>query len=100
MIFMEMWIQAVVMLPTQAYQVSTWVIHSIWDRALDGILLDFLYGHFPRVCFGNEGRACYLPHASFLLFFDPENGGDVFLRNVAWLSTDYMFLYPSENPCI
>jgi hypothetical protein len=34
--------------------------------------------------------------AGFLLalFFDPEDGGDVFLRNVWWLSTDYAALYP------
>jgi hypothetical protein len=28
------------------------------------------------------------------LFSDPENGGDMFLRNVGWLSTDYTALYP------
>jgi hypothetical protein len=28
------------------------------------------------------------------LFFDPEYGGDFFLRNVGWLSTDYTALYP------
>jgi hypothetical protein len=30
------------------------------------------------------GSACYLLHAGFLLgfFFDPEEGGDMFLRNV------------------
>jgi hypothetical protein len=28
------------------------------------------------------------------LFFDPENGGDMFLRNVDWHSTDYTALYP------
>jgi hypothetical protein len=35
-------------------------------------------------------------HAGFLLvlFFDPEDGGDVFLRNVGRLSTDYASLYP------
>jgi hypothetical protein len=27
-------------------------------------------------------------------FFDPEDGGDVFLRNVSWHSTDYTALYP------
>jgi hypothetical protein len=26
------------------------------------------------------------------LLFDPEDGGDVFLRNVTWLSTDYTAL--------
>jgi hypothetical protein len=26
--------------------------------------------------------------------FDPEDGGDMFLRNVGWHSTDYTALYP------
>jgi hypothetical protein len=35
-------------------------------------------------------------HAGFFLglFFDPEDGGDIFLRNVGWLSTGYTALYP------
>jgi hypothetical protein len=35
-------------------------------------------------------------HAGFFLglFFDPEDGGDMFLRNVGLLSTDYTALYP------
>jgi hypothetical protein len=28
------------------------------------------------------------------LFFDPEYGGDMFLRNVGWIPTDYTVLYP------
>jgi hypothetical protein len=28
------------------------------------------------------------------LFFDSENGGDMFLRNIGWLSAGYMALYP------
>jgi hypothetical protein len=28
------------------------------------------------------------------LFFDPEDGGEMFLRNVGRLSTDYTALYP------
>jgi hypothetical protein len=37
----------------------------------------------------------YLLHAGFLLefFFDPEDGGDMFLQNVGWLSIDTT-LYP------
>jgi hypothetical protein len=29
-------------------------------------------------------------------FFDPENGGDMFLRNVGRLSTDYTASYPKK----
>jgi hypothetical protein len=40
--------------------------------------------------------ACYLLHAGFLLrlFFDPEDGGKMFLQNVYQLSTHYMMFYP------
>jgi hypothetical protein len=31
------------------------------------------------------------------LFFGPENGGDMFLRNVGWLLTDYTTLYPRRQ---
>jgi hypothetical protein len=30
------------------------------------------------------------------LHFDSNNGGDIFLRNVGFLSVDYMVLYPSR----
>jgi hypothetical protein len=30
------------------------------------------------------------------LFFNLEDGGDIFLRNLVLLSTDYMVLYPSR----
>jgi hypothetical protein len=38
-------------------------------------------------------------HAGFLfgLFFDPEDWDDMFLRNVGWLSTDYMAVYPRRS---
>jgi hypothetical protein len=38
-------------------------------------------------------------YASFLLpiLFDPEEGGDMFLRNVGWLATDYLALYPRRH---
>jgi hypothetical protein len=31
------------------------------------------------------------------LFFDPEDGSDMFIRNVGWLSTDYTALYPRRQ---
>jgi hypothetical protein len=37
---------------------------------------------------------CFHPGFLPFLFFDAENGGGMFLRNVGWLSTDYKALYP------
>jgi hypothetical protein len=42
---------------------------------------------------------CYMNSVDYVLclpglFFDPEDGGGVFLRNVGWLSVDYTALYP------
>jgi hypothetical protein len=35
----------------------------------------------------------------FGLLFDPEDGGELFLRNVVWFSMDYTALYPIiQNP--
>jgi hypothetical protein len=47
---------------------------------------------FGRVC----RSACCLLHAAFLygLVFHPEDGGDVFLRNVGGHLPDYTALYP------
>jgi hypothetical protein len=43
--------------------------------------------------------AYYLFHSTFLLalFFNPEDGDDMFLQNVGWLSTAYMVLYPRRQ---
>jgi hypothetical protein len=39
--------------------------------------------------------ACYLLHSGLLfgLFFDPEDGGEMFLRNACWLLTGHTELY-------
>jgi hypothetical protein len=41
---------------------------------------------------------CYLLHACFLLglIFDPEDGGDMFLRNADWLPVTYTALCASS----
>jgi hypothetical protein len=31
------------------------------------------------------------------LFFDPKDGGSMFLQNVGWLSADYMSLHPRKQ---
>jgi hypothetical protein len=43
-----------------------------------------------------KSPACYMLRVGFLLglFFDPEDGGDMFLWNVGLLSTDYKALHP------
>jgi hypothetical protein len=59
--------------------------------------LVYLYpSFFTFGCRLKEGSAYYLLHAGFLrgLFFDPDDGGDMFLRNVCSFSTDFTALYP------
>jgi hypothetical protein len=45
------------------------------------------------------GSKQLLLHMGFLLglFFDPQDGGYIFLRNVGELSTDYTALYPRRQ---
>jgi hypothetical protein len=45
-----------------------------------------------------QRAACCLLHAGFLLglLFNPEDGGDILLRNFGWLSKDYTALYPKS----
>jgi hypothetical protein len=46
--------------------------------------------------YSKKSSACHLLHAGLLLglFFDPEDGGDMFLGNVDLLSAVYTALYP------
>jgi hypothetical protein len=49
-------------------------------------------------CFGGTYRL-HLQGFLLGLFFDPEDEGDMFLRNVGWLSTDYTALYLHNHRC-
>jgi hypothetical protein len=46
---------------------------------------------------GRQKRNCF--HSSFLrgVFFDPEYGGDIFLRNMGLLLTEFTALYPRRQ---
>jgi hypothetical protein len=44
----------------------------------------------PRI---SRARKHVESSACFLLGFDTECGGDMFLRNISWLSSDYTALY-------
>jgi hypothetical protein len=62
---------------------------SAWMIIIRSIFWDIKQAELP----------CYLLHADFFLgpFFDPEDGGDVFLCNIGRLSTDYTSLYPRSK---
>jgi hypothetical protein len=49
-----------------------------------------------RLCFPHSLQANIMLHPGYLLglFFDPEDGGDMFLLNVCWLLVDYAALCP------
>jgi hypothetical protein len=55
----------------------------------------YLLGHNTT-----QSGACRLLHAGFWLglLFEIEDGGDMFLRNVGYLSSDYMMLHPIMQP--
>jgi hypothetical protein len=65
-------------------------------------MTDWLASSFPLylllVCPPAACSACCLLHAGFSLglLFDPEDGGDMFVRNVDWHSLNYTALYPTR----
>jgi hypothetical protein len=40
---------------------------------------------------------CFMLISCLPYFFDPEDGGDMFLRNIGWLITDYAAIYPQDG---
>jgi hypothetical protein len=46
-----------------------------------------------------QSTVCSLFYSGFFLglFFHTQDGGDIFLRNIDWLSTDYTALYPKRH---
>jgi hypothetical protein len=67
-----------------------------WDITLCSMLkVSLRFGGTYRLHQVAQRSACKI-HAVFLrdLFIDHEDGGDMFLRNVCRLSTDYTALYP------
>jgi hypothetical protein len=78
---------------------------GIWRRVLRWVSTDVSEEHIAsifrveEICSGNQ-RAISLPPACSLVcwtyFFDPEDGGDMFLRNVVWNSTEYTASYPTR----
>jgi hypothetical protein len=69
----------------------------IWGSHSGGFEEFYLLGYNAVKSVESQLLACV--HVGFLLslFFDPENGGDIFLRNVGWLSTDFTALYPRRQ---
>jgi hypothetical protein len=53
-------------------------------------------GMWRRVVRWKQSSAWWLLQAGFLLglFLDPKDGGEIFLRNICWISTDYTEWYP------
>jgi hypothetical protein len=68
----------------------------LWDTTSCSLLKD-------NRRFGGTCRfslpTCYLPHADFLLglIFDPEDEGNIFLRSVCWVPSDYGVVSSSVN---
>jgi hypothetical protein len=60
---------------------------------------DHVASHLQSQRISQASRHCCLLHADFLrgVFLKPKDGGDMFFRNVSWLSTDYTVLYPRRQ---
>jgi hypothetical protein len=50
-------------------------------------------------CRDHSACCLFRPHFLPCVFFDPENGGYMFLQNFGSLSTDYTVLYPRKQNC-
>jgi hypothetical protein len=71
---------------------SSGISHHVVQWKLTNVSEEYV----PSI-FRNQHEAdCFLLHAGFLLglLLDHYDGGDMLLRNVGWLSTRYMAIYP------
>jgi hypothetical protein len=61
-------------------------------------LKNLLFWHITQC---KQSFACSLLHVDFLhgLPFNPEQGSDMFLCNVGWLSADYTALFLHNHRC-
>jgi hypothetical protein len=62
---------------------------------------DLSYGIYRRVFRWKSTvmKATYFQAGIFLGFFDPDDGGNMFLRNDNWLSANYTVLYHGRQYC-
>jgi hypothetical protein len=65
--------------------------HTCWYHRNNNIFINL----FTVLLIALQISTRYLFHAGFplVLFLDPEEGGEMFLRNVGWLSMHYTTLY-------
>jgi hypothetical protein len=64
------------------------------NQRFRGIYRLYLQGRIIQTRYQRESRWQGFTLGIFLGIFDPEDGGDMFLWNVSWLSTVYTALYP------
>jgi hypothetical protein len=71
-----------------------WPIHNKFENYKTNISTFFCYFHDFQVQTANKILVtCFQASILLRLWFDPEDGGDMSLRNVGWLSTDYGIIH-------
>jgi hypothetical protein len=70
------------------------MVNGNWRTALKFLLVSYINPIYPQT----DYSAWYLVYVGiFLCFFFDFEDGDMFLRNVGWLWTDYTALYPRRH---